>query len=104
MKNYIKNNKDKILKWIKEPESHTIDSVLRQFKQQQKILDSTQSPIKGTQLKKQQVKAQLIDLKQQYNLKSDHQTKKDYLLENEDREKARKLKNLGISSERSKIL
>lgn len=70
MKNYIKANKAKILRWIREPHTLRVESVIRAFQVQRKLLESAWNPLAGSDLSTRQIRSHLIDLNQPVALKS----------------------------------
>ena len=84
MKNYIKSNKSRILRWIREPQPLQVQSVIRAFQGQQEILNSASKPVTGIELSVEQIKARLIDLTQAVQPKTNTQTRQGYLLDQND--------------------
>jgi len=71
MKNYIKANKPQILRWIREPHPLRVESIIRAFQVQQKLLASAGCPVEGSALGTKQIRSQLVDLNQPMMLKSE---------------------------------
>lgn len=71
IKNYIKANKYRILKWISEFYQHQILSIIKQFTMVHGVLESTtHCPIKGTHLQLDQAQRNLVNYNQKIVLKS----------------------------------
>ena len=69
------------MKWIRGPQPHKIQSIMKQFSSQQKILESTWRPLAGQLATSSQIREAIVDLNQELRLKSEAETRMDYLLD-----------------------
>lgn len=113
IKNYIKAHKSTILRWIREPHRLKIESIIRQFTQQQALLSSSvghgaarqppgdagASPTKYAGatsgintdcalLEGDVIRRSMVNLNQEIKLKSEVQTRKEYRMDEDNRSSA----------------